>query len=725
MTAGAGTTGPGPRGAPRATGSPSATSRSPGSSRRVGGWVAARGSGLRSLRRRADRAALRRRHARGAGGHAGHAAVPRVGRRPRPAPARARLRGPARLPHRRRSCARCPLPEVGPLRGLGAARLGGGPRGVARASPRPRPGSSSSASRRPPRRATLLAFADRPAQIRGARDATCGPAASPRDWALLLVGASRGASAPRRPPATRPRSILAGARRRRGPGPRRRLVGPGSGRRTCATTLWARGYGGGHARDRDRLDARAGAPRRGSRRPIGDGPGADAASGSTCSPTSRTSTRPAPASTSRTSSGSARPGRDARPLAAIKRAASEVIVAEGATISHHHGVGPGPRAVPRRREGPAGDGGARGGRRAPSTRTGIMNPGVLLAGGRREPERDRSSRIDVGTQSVRAMVFDPRGTLLARAKVPIEPYVPGPPGCCEQDPELYWQAIGDACHAPVGAPGGAPRRDRGRRAHDPARHDRGHRRRRRAAPPGDRLARPAPRRGPARASAACGASRSGRAGVRRPSPTFRPRRGELDPRPRAGRLGRDPALPVPVRLPRPPPDRARSSTRSRARSATCPFDYKRLALGRPGDWRWQAVPIDRAWLPELVPPGGRLGEITARGGRGDRDPRRAAGDRRRGRQGVRGARLRRAGAARRRDLRYGTTATINTTHRRYVEVIPLVPPYPAAVPGAISLEVQVYRGFWMVEWFKREFGAAGGRAGRARWASTRRRCSTS
>ena len=54
----------------------------------------------------------------------------------------------------------------------------------------------------------------------------------------------------------------------------------------------------------------------------------------------------------------------------------------------------------------------------------------------------------------------------------------------------------------------------------------------------------------------------------------------------------------------------------------------------------------------------------------------------------------------------GTTATFNTTHRRYVEVMPVVPPYPAAVPGAYTLEVQVYRGYWMIEWFKREFGAA-------------------
>jgi sugar (pentulose or hexulose) kinase len=55
-------------------------------------------------------------------------------------------------------------------------------------------------------------------------------------------------------------------------------------------------------------------------------------------------------------------------------------------------------------------------------------------------------------------------------------------------------------------------------------------------------------------------------------------------------------------------------------------------------------------------------------------------------------------------LSYGTTATINTTHRKYVEVIPLIPPYPAAVPNAYSLEVQIYRGYWMVNWFKQEFG---------------------
>ena len=47
---------------------------------------------------------------------------------------------------------------------------------------------------------------------------------------------------------------------------------------------------------------------------------------------------------------------------------------------------------------------------------------------------------------------------------------------------------------------------------------------------------------------------------------------------------------------------------------------------------------------------------------------------------------------------------LHTTHSKYVEVIPLLPPYPAAVPGRYSLEVQVFRGYWMVSWFKDEFG---------------------
>jgi sugar (pentulose or hexulose) kinase len=34
----------------------------------------------------------------------------------------------------------------------------------------------------------------------------------------------------------------------------------------------------------------------------------------------------------------------------------------------------------------------------------------------------------------------------------------------------------------------------------------------------------------------------------------------------------------------------------------------------------------------------------------------------------------------------------------------LIPPYPAAIPNAYSTEVQIFRGYWMVNWFKEQFG---------------------
>ena len=34
-----------------------------------------------------------------------------------------------------------------------------------------------------------------------------------------------------------------------------------------------------------------------------------------------------------------------------------------------------------------------------------------------------------------------------------------------------------------------------------------------------------------------------------------------------------------------------------------PFDYRRLRWAGPRDWKWQAVPVRRELLPELVPPG--------------------------------------------------------------------------------------------------------------------------
>lgn len=137
-----------------------------------------------------------------------------------------------------------------------------------------------------------------------------------------------------------------------------------------------------------------------------------------------------------------------------------------------------------------------------------------------------------------------------------------------------------------------------------------------------------------------------------------------------------------------------------------PFDFKGLRWAKPGDWKWQALRVTQSMLPALVPPATVCGQVTARAadecgvaagtpvvaaaadkacevlGAGCTDPTIAC-------------------------LSYGTTATINVASPRYVEASPLVPPYPGAIPQTYDVEVQVFRGYWMISWFKEQFGVWG------------------
>jgi sugar (pentulose or hexulose) kinase len=54
-------------------------------------------------------------------------------------------------------------------------------------------------------------------------------------------------------------------------------------------------------------------------------------------------------------------------------------------------------------------------------------------------------------------------------------------------------------------------------------------------------------------------------------------------------------------------------------------------------------------------------------------------------------------------LSFGTTATIQTTSKKYLEPIRFMPSYPAVIPGFFNPEVEIFRGFWMINWFKNEF----------------------
>jgi sugar (pentulose or hexulose) kinase len=134
-----------------------------------------------------------------------------------------------------------------------------------------------------------------------------------------------------------------------------------------------------------------------------------------------------------------------------------------------------------------------------------------------------------------------------------------------------------------------------------------------------------------------------------------------------------------------------------------PFDYKRQQWAKKHDWKWQALPIKPNQLPQLVKPGELLGIIHAKAALHTGLPQglkviAAASDKA---CEVLGSGCIEPSTA---SLSYGTTATINTNNAKYVEPQSFIPPYPSAIPSQYNSEVMIYRGFWMVNWFKKEFG---------------------
>jgi sugar (pentulose or hexulose) kinase len=309
--------------------------------------------------------------------------------------------------------------------------------------------------------------------------------------------------------------------------------------------------------------------------------------------------------------------------------------------------------------------------------------------------------IDNGTQSVRALVFDTQGNLLAKSRVEIEPYYSTAPGLAEQDPQVFWQAVCSACQQIWALPGNFKERIAG---------------------------------------VSLTTQRSTVINVDSDGNSLRPAIVWLDQRrtpglkPVSGLWGlaflltgmRETSAYLQaeaevnwIRTYQPEIWQKTHKylflsgyltymlTGKFIDSIGCqvgyiPFDYKHQRWSSNWDWKWQAVPMDKSLLPELVQPSQVLGEITTEAALATGIPAgmpliAAAADKA---CEVIGAGCLKPNTA---CLSYGTTATINTTTSRYIELIPLIPPYPSAVPGAYSLETQIFRGFWMVSWFKREF----------------------
>jgi sugar (pentulose or hexulose) kinase len=309
--------------------------------------------------------------------------------------------------------------------------------------------------------------------------------------------------------------------------------------------------------------------------------------------------------------------------------------------------------------------------------------------------------IDNGTQSVRALLFDLKGNLLHKSQVQIEAYFSKQPGWAEQHPDYYWEKLSLACQQLWTQPGVSKI---------------------------------------SIAGVALTTQRSTVVNVDKNGIPIRPAMIWLDQRRTEGLKPVGGLWGLAFKLAGMSETAAYLQAEAEANwiqknqpeiwdqtykylylsgyltlkltgqfvdSVACqvgymPFDYKGLAWAKGWDWKWQAVPVEPALLPNLVPPGSLLGEITTQAAEATGIPPglpvvAAAADKACEVIGA-GCLEPHIGC-----LSYGTTATINTTHRKYVEVIPLIPPYPAAVPGAYSLEITVYRGFWMVSWFKEEF----------------------
>lgn len=318
-------------------------------------------------------------------------------------------------------------------------------------------------------------------------------------------------------------------------------------------------------------------------------------------------------------------------------------------------------------------------------------------------QADNVLAIDVGTQSVRAVLVSPTGEVRAMARVPIEPYRSPQPGWAEQDPMVWWDAIGEACRRLWAEPAADPASVAGlglttQRTTLIVADEHG-------TPLRPAIVWPDQRRteGLRPVGGAWGlAFRAGR--VTETVARFQAdaeanwiARNEPSTWRRVRRYGLLSAW-LTERLVGSWVDSAA------AQVGYLPFDFKRFRWAGRLDWKWQVAPFERATLPHLVPPTGRLGDVTAGaathlGIAAGTPVIAAAGDKQCEALGV-GALAPDLAA-----LSFGTSASIGTTHRRYVEAIPLVPPFPAAIPGAWFTELQLIRGFWLVEWFRAEFGA--------------------
>lgn len=309
--------------------------------------------------------------------------------------------------------------------------------------------------------------------------------------------------------------------------------------------------------------------------------------------------------------------------------------------------------------------------------------------------------LDCGTQSLRALVFDTGGRMLAREQIEYTPYVSPGPGLAEQDPEVYWDSLALACR---------------------------------------QLARNAPDIWSGIAGVGVTAQRATMVNVDKDGQVLRPAIVWLDQRTARPVFGARGPVKAGVKLAglerrlmavqaqgkcnwirQNQPDiwaathkylqvsgflnfrlTGMFSDGVASQIGHIPFDYKRQRWAGPWALTRRLFPVEPEKLPDLLPPGRILGRVSggasALTGLPDGLPVVACGS-------DKGCETLGSGVVDTSmvSLSFGTTATVQTTSERYFEAIPMMRPWPAPIPGCYNPEVEIFRGFWMISWFKKEF----------------------
>ncbi len=134
-----------------------------------------------------------------------------------------------------------------------------------------------------------------------------------------------------------------------------------------------------------------------------------------------------------------------------------------------------------------------------------------------------------------------------------------------------------------------------------------------------------------------------------------------------------------------------------------PFDYKNKRWEKSkNSWKWYVFGVERDKLYDLVEAGSIIGGITKKAAEetGLREGLPViAGGSDKGCETLGNGCDNPSSAS----LSFGTTATIQITSPAYFEPLKFMPSYPAVIPGNYNPEVEIFRGYWMISWFKEEF----------------------